>query len=114
MTQSTTPIADEVKQFRELMVNFDNKNSHEWAEQVENWLVKTLASAVSRERSRWIPIVVSLVEQFGYRTKRAGIERIGTGGLGALEDAFDELGLNDYVKLSELEDLLTQTGRTEI
>ena len=99
MTQSTTPIADEVKQFRELMVNFDNKNSHEWAEQVENWLVKTLASAVSRERSRWIPIVVSLVEQFGYCTKRAGIERIGTGGLGALEDAFDELAV--YIKAIE-------------
>ena len=55
---------------------------------------------------KWKRIVICLILQFGYRTKRGGIERIGTGGVGALEDAFDELGFDDYIKVSELESLL--------
>ena len=67
------------------------------------YLSHSLQEAKAEEADKWKEIVIALVLQFGYRTKaRGGIERIGTGGVGALEDAFDELGLDDYVKVSDL------------
>lgn len=80
------------------------------------WLAKDLISNIHREaveeRDReWREIVVGLILQFGYRTNaRGGIERIGTGGVGALEDAFDELGLDDYVKVSDLLSTIKEDG----
>ena len=52
-----------------------------------------------------------MVWQFGYRSTYEGRENLHTGGLSALESAFDALGLSDPIALLDFEAAIKNTER---
>ena len=62
-----------------------------------------LPSELLKQRDELKEALVSMVEQFAYRGTFEGRENLHTGGLSALEDAFDALGLPDPVALLDFD-----------
>jgi hypothetical protein len=86
MTPNQKPVERWLTEFRDIMVNFDNKNPHEWAESVEKWLTDTLSHQKALSRAE------------GYKEA----ER---------KTAYDIVELLDNLEIKQPEDLKTDNWR---
>ena len=68
-------------------------------------------SELLQQRDELREALAEMVWQFGYRSTYEGRESLHTGGLSALESAFDALGLSDPIALLDFEAAIKTTER---
>lgn len=67
------------------------------------------ASELLRQRDELREALADMVSQFAYRGTYEGRENLHTGGLSALESAFDALGLSDPITVLDFEAAIKNT-----
>jgi len=70
-----------------------------------------LPSELLRQRDKLREALADMVWQFAYRGTYEGRENLHTGGLSALESAFDALGLSDPITVLDFEAAIKNTER---
>jgi len=68
-----------------------------------------LPSELLRQRDELRELLVDMVNQFAYRGTYEGRENLHTGGLSALESAFDALGISDPITVLDFEAAIKNT-----
>ena len=69
------------------------------------------ASELLRQRDELREALADMVSQFAYRGTYEGRENLHTGGLSALESAFDALGISDPITVLDFEAAIKNTER---
>ena len=73
----------------------------EWIAEAINDKLNGKSSELLRQRDELKEALIDMVSQFAYRGTYEGRENLHTGGLSALESAFDALGLSDPITVED-------------
>jgi hypothetical protein len=77
----------------------------------EDYVEKEKYDEAVRQRDKLREALADMVWQFAYRGTYEGRENLHTGGLSALESAFDALGLSDPITVLDFEAAIKNTER---
>jgi len=75
----------------------------------ENYVEKAKYDEAVRHRDELREALIDMVSQFAYRGTYEGRENLHTGGLSALESAFDALGLSDPITILDFDAAIKNT-----
>jgi len=68
-----------------------------------------LPSELLKQRNELREALIEMIEQYAYSGEKKGVPLIHTGGMSALEGAFDVLGLTDPMPITEFENAIKST-----